>query len=159
MRRAVRCRIKFTLTESKGSKRKSKVKQFSLFVVAVLVFLVSSVTWGADPECENPTQLLELDLSDGVGNICLPANNTAGEAVPDTKVITCSVTFVDGDGNTLSTQEVTGGPGDFLPLTVPRDGVGAATASCTMDGLEGAAAVVAVIFPSDLPPAPPVILE
>lgn len=131
-----------------------------LFTVLGFVLLAPLPALAIDPECENlGAQAQTLDFSNGVGHICLPAKDVTGTALPDVKVITCSVTFTDGSGAVISTQEVVGGPGQFLPLTVPSDGVGSASASCTMDTQVSESVNVTVVFPANTSPAPPVIVN
>lgn len=133
--------------------------KIKFLVLTSLFCLFSLPALAMDPECENPTQPDSLDFSDGVGHLCTPTKDVTGQNLADTKVLTCNVTFVDGTGATISTQEFVSGPGEFLTLTVPRDGVGTASADCTMDDLTSEAVTVTAVFPADNAPAQPVILR
>jgi len=132
-----------------------KVKFFVLFG---LFFILTFPAFAVDPECVDVTQAGTIDFSDGNGAICTSATDGNGDPLSESKVLTCTVTFVDNAGNVIGTEEVVGGPGEFFTFNTPRDGVGTASAVCVMDELTSETASITAIFPADVAPAQPVIL-
>lgn len=125
------------------------------FFVLVLLLLASTAQ-AADPECDGVTAVPILDLSgaDAESSLCIPAVFEGGKAIPEEAVLTCSVTWIDGNGDTLSVQSFEGGPGTNHVLTIPRDGIGIAESRCALDELQSDARLTTIFYPPYVLPAP-----
>jgi hypothetical protein len=127
-------------------------------MVAVFMLFSSSSYAQAAPECASPTQATALDYSNGSGALCMPGNLADGVAIDAGKMMTCTVEFFDGAGNSLGSESFSGGPSSLHTFSVPRDGIGSAVAGCTLDALVSANATTAITFPVSSVPNPPVIM-
>lgn len=132
----------------------------TLMFVSFLLF-AASPAFAVDPQCvdlgpNDPVAV--LDWTDGTAAICISLDGSDGNPINDARVLTCTVEYFDASDTSMGTAVVTGGPGTYHPLTVPRDGIGRATAFCEVDGLASASAETGAIFPASSEPIPPVLL-
>jgi hypothetical protein len=135
----------------------NKLGQIGLF--SLFICLLAASASALDTECDGVTPQQLLDLSEGSGAICFPVSDSNGVAIPDVKILSCSVVFTNSDGEEIGREELTGAPGTFHSYNVPRDGVGNGAASCTLDGLVSETSNVQIIFPSDMAPGQPILLK
>ena len=128
-----------------------------LFLAATLI-LVAANAQAVDPACVGAVQPDPVDLSAGTATFCLSQTLADGTAVDSTKTLDCTLDLFDDGGVSLGTQAFSGGPGTAHAVTVPRDGIGSAVASCILDGLASANGTPVVVFPVEFAPTPPVLL-
>lgn len=131
-----------------------------LMLVAGLSLVVGTAQAAVDPLCVGASQAPLLDYSTGTGRICLSQAMEGGVVLADTKVVACTITFLDADGTDIGSDSFTGAPGELFNFSVPRDGIGNAVSVCTVDGLSSGAlaGTVTVVFPIDVAPEAPITL-
>ncbi|KKM64789.1 hypothetical protein LCGC14_1497830 [marine sediment metagenome] len=136
------------------------------FIKELLLICALSLALGAfpayaadDADCVGAVQNADVNLSDGMGTLCIPAILSDGSTIPVVKTLSCSVIFKDGNGAVLTTETFTGSPGSAHDLPVPMDGVGTGEATCVLDALSSTVSTVGVTFPTSVTPAEPIIIE
>lgn len=135
-------------------------KALRLIGIGAILLLVGVASHAVDPECVGATRQPHIDVSDGTGGICFPQQLEDGTPVDPAKIITCDLTFLDGNDLDLGALTLTGQPGEYQEYPVPRDGVGTAVAICELDGLfsDAGAGTYGATYPVNQPPESPVLL-
>lgn len=123
-------------------------------VLFLLLVLLASTAQAAECDGVSAVPVLDLSAPGAKSSLCFPATFEDGTAIPEELVLTCSLTWIDGSGATLSMQDFEGGPGTNHVLTIPRDGIGTAEGRCTLGGLQSDARLTTVVYPPHVLPAP-----
>lgn len=131
-----------------------------LFTILTVLTLGTSNVFATDPACVGVSQSPTVDFSDGNGTMCFPETLVDGTIISNSKILSCTITFLDNLSVQIGTQVFTGGPGTAHIFNVPRDGTGTAEAVCTLDGnvSDRIAGTVQAIYPVNAAPSNPITL-